>query len=114
MKRFWVSSLTLTALSCKSEYVASSLLLEANFIVKQNIGCGLPMIEFTKEIEQTRKVANVRDDYEYQGYFLVYGLDSTYWQPGRRLNLTIRPVLQPKICEAMGAWYPQVKVESVQ
>ena len=112
MKRYWILSSMLIALSCKSESVAPSLMLEATFIVKQNIGCRLPVIEFTKGIEQARKIAGTRDTYE--GHFSVYKLDTIYWQPGRKLKLTIRPASEATICDAMGAWYPAVEIDSIQ
>lgn len=87
-------------------------MLEATFVVKQNIGCGLPVIEFTEGIESARKVAGIRDTY--RGYFSVYKLDSIYWQPGRKFKLTIRPASEITACDAMGAWYPAVEVESIQ
>ena len=112
MKRFWIISSMLVALSCKSESVAPSPMLEATFVVKQTIGCRLPVIEFTKGIEQARKVAGSRDTY--QGYFSVYKLDTAYWQPGRKLKLTIRPASELMVCDALGEWYPAVEVESIQ
>jgi len=84
--------------------------LEATFVVRQNIGCGLPVIEFTEGIELARKVAGIRD--AYQGYFSAYKLDSMYWQPGRKLKLTICPASDATICDAMGTWYPAVEVRS--
>jgi len=111
MKRFVVLSSLLIVLSCKSKPVTPSPILQATFVVKQNIGCGLPVIEFTEGIELAREVAGIRD--AYQGYFSVYKLDSMYWQPGRKFKLTIRPVSEAKICDAMGAWYPAVEVESI-
>ena len=99
-------------ISCQRPAVEADSTVEAVFIEHQKMGCRLPVIEFTKGLEQARKLADAKN--AYKGYFSVYGLGTTYWQPGRKLVLTIRQATQPTVCDAMGAVYPAVDVVSVR
>lgn len=112
MKTCLLPLLTLSLISCQPDQVETEPVYEATFVEYNGLGCRLPVIEFTKGLEQARKLTDARDTY--RGYFSAYGLDTTYWQRGRKLKLTIREATQATVCDALGATYPAIDVVSVR
>ena len=112
MKTYIVAILLSIMISCQPKAIETDTSFEATFVEKQTIGCRLPVIEFTKGLDQARKLAEASS--KYQGYFSAYNLDTTYWQPGKKLKLTIRKATQLNVCDALGIAYPAIEVVSVK
>lgn len=111
-KSFYLPLLVCSFLSCQSNTTAIDPRLEAVFVVKETLGCRLPVVSFTKGLSQVRQIAGTTDTYD--GYFSVYNLDSSYWQAGRKLTLTVRKPSTLTVCDALSLWHPAVEVVSVE
>lgn len=112
MKIYCLLLLTWAVCSCHTTEVEADTSLEAVFIGKETLGCRLPVITFTKGLDQVRQITETNEDY--QGYFSASNLDSAYWQPGRKLKLTIRKSKEFVACDALGIWHPIVEIVTIE